>query len=111
MGFPDFIQAFPALDIPFPEDVVSARAIQSDAGLVVFFTFHQDFEIPEHSHKWQWGTLISGEIEMTSDGEVQTCGPGDTWNLPTGVPHSARIKAGTTAIDVFEEADRYPLRA
>lgn len=48
---------------------------------------------------------------MTIDGEVQTCGPGDTWNLPTGVPHSARIKAGTTAIDVFEEADRYPLRA
>lgn len=111
MAFPAFIRAFPALDIPFPEDVVEARAIRSDAGLVVFFSFQKDFEIPEHSHKWQWGTLISGEIEMTIDGTVHTFGPGDTWDLPTGVPHSARIKAGTVAIDVFEEADRYPVRA
>ncbi|MAM60521.1 cupin domain-containing protein [Maritimibacter sp. UBA3975] len=110
MAYPHFIDAFPTLDIPFPEDVVEARAIRSDAGLFVFFSFHKDFEIPEHSHKAQWGTLVAGEIEMTIDGETRTFGPGDSWDLPSGVPHSARIKAGTVAVDVFEEADRYPIK-
>jgi quercetin dioxygenase-like cupin family protein len=111
MDYPHFIRAFPALDIPFPEDVVEARAIRSDAGLVVFFTFHQDFDLPEHSHKAQWGTLVSGELEMTIGGDTRTYRPGDSWDLPSDVPHSARIKAGAVVIDVFEEPDRYPIKS
>ena len=44
MAFPDFFRAFPALDVPFPDDVVGTQAIRSDAGLVVFFTFHKDIK-------------------------------------------------------------------
>ncbi len=36
MQLPDFIRKFPALDVPFPEDVVRSYAVRSDAGLVVF---------------------------------------------------------------------------
>ncbi|MEO1637856.1 MAG: hypothetical protein AAFU41_01250 [Pseudomonadota bacterium] len=50
MPFPDFIQQFPQIDIPLPDDVVQARVLQSDAGLVVFFTFLQDMELPPHAH-------------------------------------------------------------
>ena len=39
MAYPDFITDFPALDVPFPEDVVQTAVIRSDAGLVAFFTF------------------------------------------------------------------------
>ncbi|WP_428648662.1 cupin domain-containing protein [Roseibium sp.] len=110
MQFPDFIRNFPKLDIPFPEDVVRAYAIRSDAGLVIFFDFLKDMELPPHSHLAQWGTVVSGEIELTIEGEVRKLGPGDPYDIPSGAVHSALIKAGSKVIDVFEEADRYPLK-
>ncbi len=109
MPLPDFIMKFPALDVPFPEDVVKTRAIRSDAGLVVFFTFLQDMVLPPHSHKAQWGTLVAGEIEFTIGGKTRNIRPGDSYDIPEGVEHGAVIKAGTIAIDVFEEPDRYPI--
>ena len=110
MNFPNFIMAFPPIDVPFPEDVVQTRAIQSDAGLVVFFTFLQDMELPMHAHGAQWGTVVEGEIEFTIGGKTRNYGPGDSYSIPAGVEHGALIKAGTKVIDVFEEADRYPIK-
>ena len=110
MPFPDFIMAFPPIDVPFPEEVVQTRAIHSDAGLTVFFTFLQDMELPPHSHGAQWGTVIEGEIEFTIDGRTKVYRPGDSYDIPTGVEHGAMIKAGTRVIDVFSEPDRYPIK-
>ena len=110
MTLPDFIMNFPAIDVPFPEDVVKTRAIRSDAGLVVFFTFVKDMELPPHSHKAQWGTVIAGEIEFTIDGKTKIYGPGDSYSIPEGVVHGANIKAGSVVVDVFEEPDRYPIK-
>jgi quercetin dioxygenase-like cupin family protein len=109
VSFPGFIDALPGLEIPFPTDVVQARAVQSPEGLVVFFTFFQDMDLPAHAHGAQWGTVIAGEIELTIGGETATRRPGDSYSIPAGVLHSARIAAGTRVIDVFEEADRYAL--
>jgi quercetin dioxygenase-like cupin family protein len=111
MAFPDFFRAFPALDVPFPDDVVSTQAIRSDAGLAVFFTFHKDMVLPMHAHGPQWGSVIEGEIIFTIGDDTRVYGPGDSYSIPAGVLHGARIKAGTRAVDVFQEADRYPLRA
>ena len=111
MNLPPFIKAFPALDVPFPSDIVETHAIRSDAGLVVFFDFHNDMELPPHSHLAQWGTLLDGEIEMTIAGVTENKRPGDTWDIPADAEHSAIIKAGSKAIDVFEEADRYPVKS
>lgn len=110
MPFPDFLSAFPALDVPFPDDVVSSQAIRSEAGLVVFFTFHRDMALPLHSHGAQWGTVVEGEITLTIGDETRVYRPGDHYGIPAGIQHGAQIKAGTRAIDVFQEADRYPLR-
>ena len=110
MFYPDFIQSFPALDVPFPDDVVQTNVIRSDHGLVAFFTFIQDMELPAHAHGAQWGTVIEGEIELTIGGVTKTYRPGDSYDIPEGVEHGARIKAGTRVIDVFAEADRYPIR-
>ncbi len=110
MRYPDFIMNFPALDVPFPEDVVQTRVIRSDAGMVAFFTFVQDMILPMHAHKAQWGTVIEGEIEFTIGGETRTYGPGDSYSIPSGVEHGAKIRAGTRVIDVFEEPDRYPVK-
>ena len=75
MTYPDFILALPALDVPFPEDLVTTHAIRSDRGLVVYFSVHKDMEVPEHSHGAQWGSLFHGEIELTVAGETRTCRP------------------------------------
>lgn len=111
MAFPDFFRAFPALDVPFPDDVVSTQAIRSDAGLVVFFSFHQDMVLPMHAHGAQWGSVITGEITFTIGEDTRVYRPGDSYDIPAGVQHGARIKAGTRVVDVFQEADRYPVRS
>jgi quercetin dioxygenase-like cupin family protein len=110
MPFPDFIMSLPALDLPFPEEVVQSRAIRSDEGLCVFFTFLKDMELPPHAHGAQWGSVVEGEIEFTIGGEMRICRPGDSYSIPAGVEHGAMIKAGTRVIDVFAEPDRYPIK-
>ncbi|MGV8988368.1 MAG: cupin domain-containing protein [Cypionkella sp.] len=111
MSLPDFIRAFPALDLPFGEDIVSTNALRSDQGLVVFFTFHKDTELPAHAHKGQWGTVIAGSVTLTIDGASRTYRPGETYSIPSGVIHAVKVTAGTKAIDVFEEPDRYRLQS
>jgi len=110
MPFPDFIEAFPGIDVPFPEDVVQTAVVQSDAGLVAFFSFLKDMELPVHSHGAQWGTVVEGEIEFTIGRETKTYRAGDSYSIPAGVEHGALIKSGTRVIDVFEEADRYKIK-
>ncbi|MCV6593644.1 MAG: cupin domain-containing protein [Silicimonas sp.] len=110
MTYPDFIQSFPGLDVPFPEDVVQTAVIRSEAGLVAFFTFLKDMELPPHAHGAQWGTVVEGELDFTIGGERRIYRAGDSYDIPAGVEHGALIKAGTRVIDVFEEADRYPVK-
>lgn len=110
MHYPEFITAFPSIEVPFPEDVVRTSVVKSDAGLVAFFTFLKEMELPAHSHGAQWGTVIEGEIEFTIGGETKVYRPGDSYSIPAGVEHGAMIKAGTRVIDVFEEAGRYALK-
>ena len=66
--------------------------------------------MPEHQHGALWGTLVHGSLELTIDGETRTYAPGDSWNIPAGAPHAAKLKAGSLAIDVFEEPDRYSFK-
>ncbi len=110
MSYPDFMTALPSLDVPFPDDIVRTNAVRSDDALVVYFTILKDFDLPEHSHGPQWGTIFKGEIEITIDGDTKVYRPGDAWDIPAGTPHSARLKAGSLLMDVFDEPDRYPLR-
>jgi quercetin dioxygenase-like cupin family protein len=111
MQLPEFIRSFPSLDIPFPEDVVSTNAIQSGEGLAVFFTFHKDADLPPHSHKGQWGTVLEGSITITMNDETRTYRPGECYSVGSGVVHAVKVPAGTKVIDVFEESDRYRIKA
>lgn len=110
MPLPTFFDAMPALDLPFPDTVVSSHASRTDAGLVVFFRFHQDVTLPAHSHGHQWGMVIEGEVALTIDGATRRYAPGETYDIPAGVVHAVGVKAGTIALDVFAEPDRYPLK-
>ena len=110
MELPEFIQNFHELDLPIPSDVVKTHAVRSDRGLVVIFDAFEEVSIPEHSHGVQWGTVISGSIKLTMDGETKIYRPGDTYNIPAGTKHAATVTKGSKVMDIFEENDRYPLK-
>lgn len=110
MPLPSFLDALPALDLPFPDDVVTTNVIRSDGALMVIFRVHQDLELPPHSHKGQWGTVLEGSLELTMNGETRTYTPGENYDIPSGTEHAAKVPAGSVVLDIFEEPDRYPLR-
>ena len=59
--------------------------------------------VPAHSHPHeQAGTVISGEFEMTINGETRKLKPGDTYIIPGGVEHGARTgDTPARALDAF----------
>ena len=110
MELPEIITRLPEAELPFPSTTVKTSVLQSDQGQLVFFQILKDVELPAHSHKGQWGTVLEGQVELTIDGETRGHGPGSSYYIPAGVVHSARVPAGTKIIDFFEEPDRYRLK-
>jgi quercetin dioxygenase-like cupin family protein len=110
MDFPDIITRLPEAELPIPPSKVKTHVLPSDRGQIVFFHVLEDVEIPPHSHKAQWGTVLEGEVEVTIGGEARRYTPGTTYFIPSGVVHSAKARAGAKIMDFFEEPDRYPLR-
>ncbi len=111
MDLPDFIKAFPGINLPLPEDMVTTHVMRTDDGLAVFFVVHKDVELPPHSHRGQWGTVIKGQVDLTIDGQTQSHRPGDSYFIPTDVVHGAKVYAGSIVMDIFEEPDRYSLKS
>jgi len=110
MEFPDIITRLPQAAVPFLVSAVKANVVQSENGQLIFFDIKEDVDLPPHSHKAQWGTVLEGEMQMTIGDETRTYRPGDAYFIPSGVVHSAKISAGTKIVDFFEEKDRYKLK-
>ena len=62
-----------------------------------------DQDVPEHHHvNAQLGLVLQGSITMVVDGESRRLVVGDTYVIPSDVPHSASTgPEGATVIDVF----------
>ena len=103
--FPAWIEAMPEVDTPFTG--LQGRLLASPHGQAVFFRAEEEFEVPPHAHGGQWGVVVAGRLHLTVDGERNTYEPGETYNVPPGSEHSAVLEAGTSVIDVFQDADRY----
>ena len=106
--FPDSIRRLPRVDLPLPG--ATAYLSQSEAHQIVFFTFAEDADLPEHAHASQWGFVLEGEIELTIGDCTATYRKGDRYFIPAGVVHSGRIRAGFAAMDFFDQPDRYRAR-
>jgi quercetin dioxygenase-like cupin family protein len=103
--FPEPIRCLPEADIPLHG--VTAHLSQSESHQLVFMSFAEDVDLPEHAHAAQWGVVLEGEIELTIGGWTATYRKGDRYFMPAGVIHSGRIRAGFAAMDFFDQADRY----
>lgn len=51
--------------------------------------------------------MLEGEVEFVIGGETKVFRKGDHYHIPAGVPHSAKLAAGTAFIDVWEN-QRFP---
>lgn len=106
--FAEFIRALPMVEAPIVP--INGWLLQGDDAVAMFYELPERADVPEHAHGAQWGVVLSGTVDFTIGGVTMTYGPGDTYSIPAGVPHSAVMHAGTTGIDVFADADRYRAR-
>jgi quercetin dioxygenase-like cupin family protein len=103
--FPDIITNLPRANIPI--DGLRSYLFQGENQQIVFMSFENDVEVPEHCHQAQWGVVLDGQSELTIDGKKNTLKKGDTYYIPAGVAHGAQIKAGYKDLTLFNQKDRY----
>ena len=82
---------------------VRARRVQGDQLTLAVVELDPDAEVPEHTHPAeQNGMVITGEMAFRIGGEERRLGPGGTWRILGGVPHSATAgPQGAVVIDTF----------
>jgi quercetin dioxygenase-like cupin family protein len=102
---PDEIKKNPEIDVPV--DGIRGWKVGGPSGLVVFFEILPGTKLPEHTHCFQWGFVIEGEIDLTIGGDTITYRKGDTYVIPEGVTHSGCIPYGCLAMDYFSDPGRY----
>ena len=72
----------------------------------VHWTIAPGAAFPEHAHPHeQVANVLSGQFELTIDGESKTLGPGTVGIIPANALHSGRALTECHIIDVF-----YPIR-
>jgi quercetin dioxygenase-like cupin family protein len=107
--YPEMIESLPDIDLNLKG--VRGKLLQAGHQQVVFFELTPEAEIPPHSHGAQWGIVVEGEIELTIGGVARVFKPGDSYTIPAGVIHSARMLTPVKAIDFFNEPARYRPKA
>ena len=82
---------------------VHLRTFWGNEMLVSIADLEPNAVLPAHSHPHeQTGHIISGEIEITIDGEPRLVKPGDTFIIPGGVEHGVKVgDAPAKVLDVF----------
>jgi quercetin dioxygenase-like cupin family protein len=106
--FPEIIEGLPEADIPV--DGLNSHLFQGEHQQIIFMSFDKDAEIPLHSHKAQWGVVLDGEIELNIGGKEFTFRKGDTYFIPEGIEHSAKIYKGYKDLTLFDQMDRYKIK-
>lgn len=106
--FPETITNLPRANVPI--EGVTAYLFQGENHQIVFMQFDRDVQVPLHAHGAQWAVVLDGEIDLTIGELERTYRMGDTYFIPAGVQHSARIGAGYTDVTLFEDRDRYKPR-
>lgn len=80
-----------------------ARVVHGDRITMAAVDLDPNVEVPEHRHhNEQLGFVLRGRVTMVVAGEARELRPGETYTIPSDVPHSARSgPEGATVMDVF----------
>lgn len=105
LELPDEIKVNTEINVPI--EGIRGWKVGGPVGLVVFFEIAPGTVLPEHAHCFQWGIVIDGKIELTIGEETRTFKKGESYVIPDGINHSARIPDGCLAMDYFSDPTRY----
>ena len=76
--------------------------VHGERTLVAEFRVTAGQKVARHAHPHeQTGYLVSGHIVVTIGSEVFEARQGDSWCIPGGVEHEARVLEDAVAIEVF----------
>ncbi len=74
----------------------------TDKMMLCEFFLERESAIPEHQHPHdQVGYVVFGKIEFVAGGQMRICMPGDTYQIPGGVVHSARALVDSLVVEIF----------
>lgn len=76
--------------------------VYGERTLLSEFRIEKGASIPVHEHPHeQTGYLVSGALRFRIQDEVFIAHPGDSWSLPSGVPHGAEAIEEAVVVEVF----------
>ncbi|MDX2005310.1 MAG: cupin domain-containing protein [Meiothermus sp.] len=102
--FPEWFKAFKHVELWPGMDMA---VLSGHNGQIGFAQVAEETVVPEHAHDGQWGVVLEGQVEFNIGGEVKVFTKGNYYHIPAGVPHSAKLAAGTAFIDCWE-GRRFP---
>lgn len=84
------------------EGVWFKTLVHGEKTLLAEFRIKRGALMPEHSHPHeQTGYLVSGRVVFQVEGRRLEVSPGDSWNIPGNLPHSAEVLEDAVIIEVF----------
>lgn len=80
-----------------------ARAVAGQRMTLAVIDLDPHCQILQHQHEQeQLGLVLKGVLTLTVAGESRTLGPGETYVIPSNVPHSASTGGeGASVVDIF----------
>jgi len=82
--------------------VVRRTLTAGERTMLIEVTLAQGAVVPSHSHPHeQIGYLASGRLLFEVGDERRELAPGDSWLVPSDVPHQVTALEASVAIDVF----------
>jgi len=92
-----YVQALPGL-----EGILRKTLVHGDKTLMTEFHLAAGKLLPMHAHPHeQTGYLVSGKMTLLVGDAEFPAAPGDSWCIPGGVKHGARIIEDSVAVEVF----------
>jgi quercetin dioxygenase-like cupin family protein len=82
---------------------VTMRPLFGEGAMLNLLEFEPGAEVGAHSHPHeQLGHVLDGELSLSIDRVEYRLGPGDAYQIPGDVEHSARSAGGCVVMDVFQ---------
>jgi unsaturated pyranuronate lyase len=86
---------------PYPG--VRGRVVHADQATMVVYEYAPKTIVETHKHEVeQVGVVVKGSLAMVIAGDQRILTPGDSFRVPAGAAHGARVfEEPTTVVDVY----------
>jgi quercetin dioxygenase-like cupin family protein len=92
-----------SLDLRRIWEGIHGRVVHGDRLTLGVIELDPNGVVPEHQHEHeQLGVCLSGSLVFRVGDESRELGPGETWCIPSNVPHEVHVgPEGAVVVDVF----------